>query len=369
MTPTIGAVTGTWTGFGTADDTNPFNNQFQAMVAGGVYVIPPGTVINHQYALGNREGAFTVAANVTLIVKGVTINATDPTASALYCTGLNGFTLIGDSSTNIGCANPGSRGSSYFVNRFTFKDSAGVRLFDGASNGSNAAGVFFYNCTDSFAARWTMVNSNADGFTMIGGCQRVYTYDCTSTNTGDDNFSLVSYAADPINDSCGHIRPYANGNTNGRGTTIVGGSNCFIKDQKTRSTSSAGSMIAAESNSDFVVHMPVGCWIDGGTIDTPNYGSDDHGGILVLNQIPSSNLLCTVGDITITNMQNTRPIVNCKNSNVGGAAMDGTVISNITGSGQYYGNTPYSTDGSIPRSFNLSTPATSGVTFDNCVAL
>ncbi len=157
--------------------------------------------------------------------------------------------------------------------------------------GSAAAGVFVDGAQDFTLSDISVTGTRADGVHMTNGAQHGVLTNITTAQTGDDGVAVVSYYKDaaPCNDitvSGIDVR----GNKNGRGLTVVGGTNVTMRDFAVSDTDAAGVYVATEAAPYFT--RPVdNVSFQNGTIARANQATDIvHGAILVVAANPGTTI-------------------------------------------------------------------------------
>jgi Right handed beta helix region len=145
--------------------------------------------------------------------------------------------------------------SPYASSRLTTGVSAGI-FIDGATNflldrvvvdKAGSAGILNYGGAYGTISNSTVRNTLADGIHSTHGAHDIDIFGNTVLNSGDDMFAVVSYESDGVrsHDIAIHGN-VGNGETWGRGATVVGGYNVQIYSNDISHTYGAGIYIASE---------------------------------------------------------------------------------------------------------------------------
>jgi hypothetical protein len=134
-----------------------------------------------------------------------------------------------------------------FRSRERVEGGHGIRVKDVNIDGSHAAGLLMWNADDVTVDRVVVKNTKADGFHVAAGTTNVRVTGCTAENVGDDGFAVVSYnVAPPVDVQFSDC--IVNGQTNGRGITVVGGQRIQYSNIQVINSFGAGILVAVEAD-------------------------------------------------------------------------------------------------------------------------
>lgn len=250
-------------GNGTTDDTVALNNCFAAAGGRTVY-LAAGKTYKHTNIL-------TIGQDFTTIVGTGTLLATVETLSSVLISG-NNVTIVGPT---IKLASASTRYSEYEKQKVRVTGSY-CTLQNVTIDTSAAAGI--YTMASYFTyINVTAKNTKADGFFTSEGSNNGLIIGCAAVNTGDDGFSVVSYAGQP----CHHITNVGSRVINGgaRGFSVVGGQHVELIGPRVEGCAAAGLYLGAEGDSfEHITNVTVS---GGALLNTNSSTSIDHGAILV----------------------------------------------------------------------------------------
>jgi hypothetical protein len=184
-----------------------------------------------------------VVENGSHIFGGGELKSTSQTTSALQVIGVDDVTIEGIKLTS----NATTRGSTAAHHKIHIEGGHGIRVKDVNIDGSHAAGLLMWNADDVTVDRVVVKNTKADGFHVAAGTTNVRVTGCTAENVGDDGFAVVSYnVAPPVDVQFSDC--IVNGQTNGRGITVVGGQRIQYSNIQVINSFGAGILVAVEAD-------------------------------------------------------------------------------------------------------------------------
>jgi hypothetical protein len=346
-------------GNGTTDDTSAILKTIAAAHAAGT-----GSVV--AFSAGTYLYSKTLSVD-SLAVTGAGIGATtllaaDPANSSLMLTGTNpsvaGLTITTRTPATQRNTKPAATGIHVFkATGFTIDNvriariaSAGILVRQSA--GASGGYAEIQNCEVS--------NTLADGIHLTLLSHSVEVHHNTVQNTGDDLIAVVSYRSD--GGTCDNINIHDNqvhDQTNGRGISVVGGSNVVIQANTIARSSGAGIYLVSESSYDTygdtniqVLHNILSA--------LPVTESLGHGAIMLLGRAApdSSGVPLAISHVTIDGNQ----IDDCGHSGLflGAYSSDVTVTGNLITNAAACGISIYggATDIKITPGATGSTPNT-----------
>jgi hypothetical protein len=282
-----------------ASDAAALQAALNALKTGDTLSIPAGKVYRHDQVLVVP----TSAAGARISGSG-TILATVQESSALKVYAPNfridGITHRMESTT--------SRGSTE-DHHSIFVNASGYRSADVTIDGSYAAGYFFFGASDFIVERPTVKNTRADGIHMTYGSHNGKIESPLVQNVGDDGVAVVSYAGagfsgEPVSHHIEVLSPRVEGQTHGRGLSVVGGEDITYRNVYVQGSAGAGILIGVERNTNKVKRVTV----SGGQLVDSNHRVDiDHGAIfLVSGRADGSVEDVTVEGLALRNTLNGR---------------------------------------------------------------
>jgi Right handed beta helix region len=168
---------------------------------------------------------------------------------------------------------------------------SGAKISRVSVSGSAAAGIFVFGAQNFALTDVQVTGSRADGVHITNGSRHGRLSGIKTSRTGDDGVAVVSYQADAV--PCDDITISGidvQGNTHGRGITVVGGTNVTMRDFNVDATSGAGVYVATEAAPYFTRSVD-NVSITSGTVTSANVDPDVvHGAILVYAGNPGTTI-------------------------------------------------------------------------------
>jgi hypothetical protein len=164
-----------------------------------------------------------------------------------------------------------------------FVSASGYRSTGVTIDGSHAAGYLFFGASDFVVERPVVRNTRADGIHMTYGSHDGKIVSPLVQNVGDDGVAVVSYAGagfsgEPVSRRIEVSSPRVEGQTHGRGLTVVGGEDVTFTNVYVQGSAGAGVLIGVEGNTNKVRRVTV----RGGELVDSNHRSDiDHGALFL----------------------------------------------------------------------------------------
>lgn len=284
-------------GDGRTDDTAALQKALDGLAPGDTLSLPDGRTFAHGAVLHIRTQGITVSGGGTLL-------ATNEEASAVAVEA-DGVTLSGITAAT---AKTTHRWEAQQQMGIWLAGHSNITLTGVTVRGSAAAGIYVDGTQAFSITSATVRDTRADGIHMTAGARNGLVKDALTENTGDDGVAVVSYTDD--SSQAGDIRiesPHVHGNTNGRGVSVVGGTNVTITDVDVRDTAAAGIYIACERGT-YVTRVPSEVTVTGGTVDGANHESSvGHGAVLVYNGSEDPLRDVTVQGLTINDTRASAP--------------------------------------------------------------
>lgn len=171
------------------------------------------------------------------------------------------------------------------------------------------SGMFFYGASDFELVDALVIDSMGDGIHMTYGCYSGKVLRPTVNRPGDDGVAVVSYLADPAICKDIEVRnPKIQGQTYGRGISVVGAKDITYTDIDIFGSDGAAVYISEEANVNWTSYPVTRIKVLGGKIESANRNvnsSGDHGSVLIFGEA-SSHVLSgiNISDLVISD---TRP--------------------------------------------------------------
>ena len=260
-----------------ADSTAELQSQLDAMQPGGYLTLNP-QVYEHQGVLKIR------VPDVHIDGAGATLRATNDATSAVQILA-DGVQL---SNVNLAAGTEGERFSGKDQHKLVISG-RGVNIAHVSINGS-AGGIFVDGATNFRIDDVTVTGSRcADGIHITDGSSGGVIQNVGTSQTGDDGLAVVSYKSDRA--ACSDIQisgVKVAGTRWGRGISVVGGRNIFIRGFN--GSRSAGVYLATEASPYFTdsVHLIT---VSSGSITGANTNPEiAQGALLVVARNPGTSV-------------------------------------------------------------------------------
>jgi hypothetical protein len=270
-----------------ADSTAELQSQLDAMQPGGYLTLSP-QVYEHQGVLKMR------VPDVHIDGAGATLRATNDATSAVQILA-DGVQL---SNVNLAAGTEGERFSGKDQHKLVISG-RGVNIAHVSINGSAGAGIFVDGATNFRIDDVTVTGSRADGIHITGGSSGGVIQNVSTSQTGDDGLAVVSYKSDRA--ACSDIQisgVKVAGTRWGRGISVVGGRNIFIRGFDVSNTDSAGIYLATEGSPYFTDSVD-SVTVSSGSITGANTNPEIAQGALL---VVASNPGTSVQNVTITDV-------------------------------------------------------------------
>ncbi|GLZ67190.1 MULTISPECIES: right-handed parallel beta-helix repeat-containing protein [Burkholderia] len=222
---------------GSADQADAVQRALDGLQPGQRLVFTPGRyVVGRSLVVRQRH--------VVLSGFGATLVATDP--------GNQTIEMRGDGTTLVGFHLRGTGATRLDTPESTKVEVTGhdVQVLDNVIDGGASAGIFVYGGSDVAIVGNQVRSTLADGIHMTHGTRNVLVQGNVVRGTGDDMIAVVSYQADGA--LSGNVLVTGNsleGNTWGRGITVVGGTEVTISNNIVHDVQvSAGILVAQEDS-------------------------------------------------------------------------------------------------------------------------
>ncbi|MBA9901746.1 right-handed parallel beta-helix repeat-containing protein [Burkholderia cepacia] len=182
--------------------------------------------------------------NVVLSGYGATLMATRPGDQTVEMRG-DGTTLIGFRLRGTGTTRLATRESTKV--EVTGHD---VQVLDNVIEGGASAGIFVFGGSDVAIVGNEVLSTLADGIHVTHGARDVLVQGNVVRDTGDDMIAVVSYRGDGVLSRNVFItRNSLEGNTWGRGITVVGGADVTISNNVVRNVQVSSGILVAQEDS------------------------------------------------------------------------------------------------------------------------
>lgn len=222
---------------GSADQADELQRVLDGLRPGQRLVFAPGRYVVGRSLIVRRP-------HVVLSGYGATLTATRPGDQTIEMRG-DGTTLVGFRLKGTGTTRLASRESTKV--EVTGHD---VQVLDNVVEGGASAGIFVFGGTGVAIVGNEVLSTLADGIHMTHGARDVLVQGNVVRDTGDDMIAVVSYRGDGVLSRNVLItRNSLEGNTWGRGITVVGGADVTISNNIVRNVQvSAGILVAQEDS-------------------------------------------------------------------------------------------------------------------------
>ncbi|QVN21997.1 right-handed parallel beta-helix repeat-containing protein [Burkholderia pyrrocinia] len=220
-----------------ADQADELQRALDVLQPGQRLVFTPG-----RYVVG--RSLVVRQPHVVLSGYGATLIATVPDDQTIEMRG-DGTMLVGFQITGTGATRLATRESTKV--EVTGHD---VQVLDNVIDGGASAGIFVFGGVDVAIVGNKVLSTLADGIHMTHGARNVLVQGNVVRGTGDDMIAVVSYRGDGVLSRNVLITGNSlEGNTWGRGITVVGGADVTISNNIVRNVQvSAGILVAQEDS-------------------------------------------------------------------------------------------------------------------------
>ncbi|MCA8271110.1 right-handed parallel beta-helix repeat-containing protein [Burkholderia sp. AU30280] len=175
---------------------------------------------------------------------GATLMASRPDDQTIEMRG-DGTTLIGFRLKGTGATRLATRESTKV--EVTGQD---VQVLDNVIDGGASAGIFVFGGTGVAIVGNEVLSTLADGIHMTHGARNVLVQGNVVRDTGDDMIAVVSYQGDgALSSNVLITRNSLEGNTWGRGITVVGGADVTISNNIVRNVQVSSGILVAQEDS------------------------------------------------------------------------------------------------------------------------
>jgi hypothetical protein len=181
----------------------------------------------------------------------------------------------------------------------------GFVVTDVQTENSNAGGIMTYASTFGNTVNNLVLGSKADGIHHTNGTSQVQVFNNDVRNTGDDQIAVVSYDGAPVNH---HITAFDNttdGQTWGRGLTVIGGTDVVYDHNEVKNAYGAGVHIVSEWNASYHTLAVNNVVVRRNVIDSPRGlaagGAVSMRGIQIQGNDTNSVTNVTIDGNTLTN--------------------------------------------------------------------
>ena len=217
------------------DDTTAIQQAIDNSPAGTVLLFPHGSYLHGDL--------LTVGEGLELLSDGAELVATNDDRQSIRLngngSGILGFTLVSAA---------GKRGLSDDHHRIVVRGKD-VLVAGNTIRGASGAGIFISGASDFVIQGNTVQDTLADGIHNTGGARDGLVAENVTRGTGDDGIAVVSYIKDDTLVEGIIIRHNTvDGNTHGRGISVIGGRGVEILENCINNTSAAGIIIASEKS-------------------------------------------------------------------------------------------------------------------------
>jgi len=262
--------------------------RLDALQSGQTLTLQSGATYVHDVPLIVR------VPNVTIDGAGATITASNEGQSALKIQA-DGVLL---KNVNVGVKSTSKRWDTLDQHKIVLNQTKGVRLEQVNVTGSAAAGVFVFNSSGFRLTGVTVSNTRADGIHVTNGSSDGVVAQCKTIQTGDDGFAVVSYGNEVACRNITFVSPVVQGQSWGRGVTVVGGESVSI--QNPQVTGSAGAAIYIACEDSYNTTNVNNVTVSGAVISNANTNAQiNHGAIMVC----SSKAGGAVTNVTFTGVK------------------------------------------------------------------
>lgn len=276
-------------GNGSTDDTTALQNALNAASGKTVYLDPTKTYLH--------SAVLTISVNAATVTGGGTLLANTEATSAVHVSGnycsMQGITLAFSQS---GATRQfASQGHKLWVSGAHFIAT------DIYVNGSAGAGVLMDGAAYFTLSGLYVTSTLADGIHCTNGSHEGKIIACTTKNTGDDGFAVVSYDGDAS--PCSNIVNIGSRSINSaaRGFSIVGGQGIYYVGGRVDTSAAASIYVACEPS--YVTRTTTDAVVEGFEIVGANTAaaSNNQGAIVIYNGRSSSYVMdrITIRNVTI----------------------------------------------------------------------
>ncbi len=127
----------------------------------------------------------------------------------------------------------------------TFDNHTGLQVLNPIVNGSAAAGILLFRCTDPLVTGARITNTMADGL-HFANCQNPRAEGLRTNNTGDDALAFINYADAPAYTG-GYARDIDVSDSKARGICVGGQSGVTIEDFQVDGTNASGLLVCRDA--------------------------------------------------------------------------------------------------------------------------